>query len=61
MKCPKCDSENRQDAQICRKCGQSLGFMTPSQGGDYSYNFWPILILGIMFTIILVISKLFYK
>ena len=25
MKCPKCRTDNRDDAQYCKKCGQSLG------------------------------------
>jgi uncharacterized paraquat-inducible protein A len=61
MKCPKCGFENKQNAQSCPKCGQSLLSSAPGQNIDYSYNFWPALILGIIFIIMLVISKLFYK
>jgi uncharacterized membrane protein YvbJ len=61
MKCPKCGFDNKEGAQSCRKCGQSLLASASSQNMDYGYNFWPALILGIMFIVILVISKFFYK
>jgi len=61
MKCSKCGFENKEGAQSCRKCGQSLLPSAPSQNIDYSYNFWPVLILGVLFLIVLVVSKFFYK
>jgi hypothetical protein len=61
MKCPKCGFESKQGAQSCQKCGQLLLPSAPSQNIDYSYNFWPALIIIAMFVVVLVISKLIFK
>ena len=61
MKCPKCGFESKQGAQSCQKCGQSLLPSAPGQNIDYSYNFWPALIIIVLFIVVLVISKFFYK
>jgi len=61
MQCPKCGYDNQKGAQSCKVCRQSLLPSAPSQNIDYSYNFWPVLILGGLFLIVLVISKFFYK
>jgi len=35
MKCPKCQSENRESARFCNKCGLALEFKCPSCGHTY--------------------------
>jgi TM2 domain-containing membrane protein YozV len=33
MKCPKCQTENRQDSKFCISCGESLVIVTPVDQG----------------------------
>jgi class 3 adenylate cyclase/ribosomal protein L40E len=34
MKCPKCQTDNKENAKFCRKCGQKLAKICPQCGSD---------------------------
>lgn len=49
MKCPNCDTENKPEAKVCKKCGQSL-VITPVWKPSW---FWHIKVLAIIYVVLI--------
>jgi hypothetical protein len=61
MKCPKCATKNRDDADVCRKCGQRLAKPEPPESGNISYDWRPLAFTVCIAVIFIVILKVFFK
>jgi len=61
MKCSKCDTKNRDDAEVCRRCGQRLIKSEPTEKNNFSYDSKPLIFTIIIMAILIIIVKVIFK